>query len=160
MSDATTLEVGRLGRAHGIRGEIVVVLTTDRVERVAPGSRLLAGDRWLTVVTSRPQGDRWVVHFDGVDDRTTAEGLAGRPLHAEPLTGADDALWVHDLIGREVVEVDGTPRGPCTAVIANPASDLLELASGALVPAVFVVSVDDGRIVIDPPDGLFELVGE
>jgi 16S rRNA processing protein RimM len=160
MSDADTLEVGRLGRAHGIRGDMVVILTTDRVERVAPGSRLLAGDRWLTVVSSRPQSDRWVVHFDGIDDRTTAEGLAGRVLRAEPLTGTEDALWVHDLIGREVVEAGGTRRGRCTAVVANPASDLLELDSGALVPAVFVVRLDEGSIVIDPPDGLFDLVGE
>lgn len=159
MSDADTLEVGRLGRAHGIRGDIVVILTTDRSERVAPGSRLLAGDRWLTVVSSRPQSDRWVVHFDGVDDRTAAEGLAGRLLRAEPLVGADDALWVHDLIGRDVVETDGTPRGRCTAVVANPASDLLELESGALVPAVFIVRVDGDSIIIDPPDGLFDLVG-
>ena len=159
MSGASTLEVGRLGRAHGIRGDLVVVLTTDRVERVTPGARLLAGDRWLTVASSRPQADRWVVHFDGVDDRTAAEALAGTTLHAEPLPDGDDALWVHELIGRTVVESDGTERGRCAAVVANPASDLLELDSGALVPAVFVVRIAGDRIVIDPPDGLFDLVG-
>ena len=56
-----------------------------------------------------------------------------------------------------VVEVDGTPRGVCVAVVENPAADLLELDSGALVPVVFVVEHDADRIVIDPPAGLFEL---
>jgi 16S rRNA processing protein RimM len=150
------LEVGRLGRAHGIRGDLVVILTSDRRERVAVGSQLLAGDQWLTVERSRPQADRWVVHFSGIDDRDAAEALSGRTLHAEPLVD-DGSLWVHEMIGANVVEVGGTERGRCRAVIANPASDLLELESGALVPAVFVVSLADGVIVIDPPEGLFDL---
>lgn len=96
------------------------------------------------------------MHFDEIDDRTNAEAVAGRPLFAEPLADAD-ALWVHELIGCRVVDVDGTERGICRAVVANPASDLLELDNGSLVPAVFVQSIDNGMIVIDPPDGLFEL---
>ena len=68
----------------------------------------------------------------------------------------DDALWVHELIGARVVEAAGTDRGVCVAVIDNPAHDLLELASGALVPVPFVVSFADGVITIDPPDGLFD----
>jgi 16S rRNA processing protein RimM len=56
-----------------------------------------------------------------------------------------------------VVEADGTPRGRCVAVVENPAADLLELESGALVPVVFVTSHSPGRIVIDPPPGLFDL---
>jgi 16S rRNA processing protein RimM len=150
------LDVGRLGRAHGIRGDLVVVLTSDRLERVEVGARLLAGDRWLTVTTSRPHGSRWVVNFAEVADRTEAESLAGSPLFAEPLADSD-ALWVHELIGARVVDLDGNDHGRCRAVLANPASDLLELESGALVPAVFVQSMDDGIVVIDPPDGLFDL---
>ena len=68
-----------------------------------------------------------------------------------------DALWVHELIGRRVVEVDGTEHGTCVSVIANPAADLLELDSGALVPSNFVVSNADGVIVVDTPEGLFDL---
>ena len=56
-----------------------------------------------------------------------------------------------------MVEVDGTSRGTCVAVVANPAADLLELDSGALVPVVFVVERSPERIVIDPPEGLFEI---
>jgi 16S rRNA processing protein RimM len=150
------LEVGRIGRAHGVRGDVFVHLTTDRLERLAVGSRLEAGDRWLTVTASSRSNDRWRVHFDGIEDRTAAEALAGTVLAAEPIDDPD-ALWVHQLIGAEVVEVDGTSRGRCVAVLDNPAADLLELESGALVPASFVLSFLDGVVTIDPPAGLFEL---
>jgi 16S rRNA processing protein RimM len=149
------LEVGRVAKPHGVRGEVVVVLVTDRLERVAPGS-VLATDRGdLVVEASRPHQHRWIVQFAGVHDRTEAERLAGLSLRAEPIED-EDALWVHELIGSEVVERDGTSRGQVVSVMANPAHDLLELASGALVPVVFVVSCEDGRTLIDPPEGLFE----
>jgi 16S rRNA processing protein RimM len=150
------LEVGRIGRAHGVRGDVFVTLTTDRVERLAIGSRLKAGDRWLTVTAASRSNDRWRVHFEGVDDRDSAEALSRTVLAAEPIDDAN-ALWVHQLIGAEVIEATGTSRGHCVAVIDNPAADLLELESGALVPAAFVVSVAEGVVTIDPPEGLFEL---
>jgi 16S rRNA processing protein RimM len=150
------LEVGRIGRAHGVRGDVLVHLTTDRVERLTAGSRLKAGERWLTVTAASRANDRWRVHFEGVDDRGAAEALARVVLAAEPIDDPD-TLWVHQLIGAEVVEVAGTSRGRCVAVIDNPAADLLELESGALVPVSFVVSFADGIITIDPPEGLFEL---
>jgi 16S rRNA processing protein RimM len=150
------LEVGRIGRPHGVRGDVFVSLSTDRVERVRPGARLRVRDRWLTISSSRPQQQRWVVHFEGIDDRSDAERLTLATVWAEPLDDAD-ALWVHELIGARVVETDGTDRGVCVAVLDNPAHDLLELDSGALVPVTFVVSHADGVITIDPPDGLFDL---
>ena len=150
------LEVGRIGRAHGVKGDVLVHLTTDRVERLAVGSRLKAGERWLTVTSSSRSNDRWRVHFEGVDDRNAAEALTRVVLSAEPIVDPE-ALWIHELIGAEVVELDGTRRGRCIAVIDNPAADLLELESGALVPASFVVTVADRVITIDPPAGLFEL---
>jgi 16S rRNA processing protein RimM len=153
-------EVGRIGRPHGVRGDLYVSLITDRTERVEPGATLRAGTQWLTVATSRPMGGRWLVHFEGIDDRTAAEGYVGRTLLAAPLPPSDDEhdddLWVHDLIGARVVEVDGTDRGTCVSVLANPAHDLLELDGGALVPVTFVVTAADGVVTIDPPDGLFE----
>ncbi len=156
MSGPELLEVGRLGRAHGVRGDLIVNLSTDRLERVEVGARLLIRECWYTVTSSRLQGSKLVVHLEGVDDRDAAEALAGRPISAEPLEDPA-ALWVHDLVGSMVVERGGTARGSCVSVIANPASDLLELDSGALVPAVFVTEVTDGRVVIDPPEGLFEV---
>jgi 16S rRNA processing protein RimM len=151
------LEVGRIGRAHGVRGDVIVQLTTDRHERLSVGTKLLAGERWLTVEAASRSNDRWRVHFEGVESRDAAERLTGTPLLAEPIDDPD-ALWVHELIGSEVVEVAGTARGRCTAVIANPAADLLELESGALVPVTFVVSHADRVITIDPPAGLFDLL--
>jgi 16S rRNA processing protein RimM len=148
------LEVGRVAKAHGLAGEVIVALVTDRTSRVAPGGVLRAGDRELTVLASRPHGDRYLVRFDGVVDRAGAEALAGAVLTAEPIDDPD-ALWVHDLIGSRVEDVDGTVRGTVVAVQANPAHDLLELDTGALVPAVFIVSSADGTTVIDPPEGLF-----
>lgn len=149
------LEVGRIGKAHGVKGELYVDLSTDRTERVAVGARLFAG-RWLVVRAARRSTDRWLVHFDGVDDRNAADRLVNATLHAEPLHDPDE-LWVHELIGSAVVDVDGTERGRCVAVVDNPAHDLLELDSGSLVPVTFLVSFEPGRITIDPPDGLFDV---
>jgi 16S rRNA processing protein RimM len=156
MSADGLLEVGRIGRAHGVRGDVFVHLTTDRLERVAVGSRLRAGAEWLTITESAPSNDRWRVHFAGVDDRTSAEALARTVLLAEPLDDPD-VLWIHRLIGADVVELDGTRRGRCVAVVDNPASDLLELDTGALVPVRFVASLADGVVTVDAPDGLFDL---
>jgi 16S rRNA processing protein RimM len=154
------LEVGRFGRPHGVRGDVFIDLTTDRTERVAVGARLFARDRWYTISQSHRSNQRWRVHLEGVDDRNAAEAITGLVLYAEPIDDPDE-LWVHQLIGATVVESDGTPRGRCASVIDNPAADLLELESGALVPANFIVAADrtaDGLVVtIEPPDGLFEL---
>jgi 16S rRNA processing protein RimM len=151
-------EVGRIGRAHGVNGQVYVSLLTDRVERLAPGARLLAGTQWLTVAESRLQQQRWLVRFEGVGDRTTAEKLTNATLMAEPLNDDDDdALWVHDLIGSRVVDQHGVDRGTCVAVIDNPAHDMMELDSGALVPVSFVVDCRNGIAAVDTPDGLFDL---
>lgn len=159
------LEVGRVGKPHGLRGEVVVTLTTTEDERVAPGARLVAGERPLVVVASRPHQGKWIVAFDGFVRREDADVIVGSVLRAEPLErdpGTDgDEWWVHEMVGVEVVEVDGTPRGTVEALQDNPASDLLVLASGALVPLRFLVGRDDeGRLVVDVPAGLFELADE
>ncbi len=115
----------------------------------------IARGGWLTVAAASPHQNRWLVTFEEIADRTTAQRYTNTPVYAEPLDDPDE-LWVHDLIGSAVVEIDGTPRGACVAVVANPAADLLELDSGALVPVVFVVERSPGRVVIDPPAGLFD----
>ena len=151
------LEVGRITKAHGLRGETVVWLSTDRTERVAVGSELHTDRGVLRVVASRPHQDRWVVSFAGVEDRESAEALRGLVLSAEPLDDPD-ALWVHELIGCVVRTTDGVERGTVEAVMDNPAADLLVLDTGALVPVVFVVgSPADGVDTVDTPRGLFEL---
>jgi 16S rRNA processing protein RimM len=149
------LEVGRITRPHGIKGEVVVDLVTNRAERVEPGFVLDTNRGPLTVASSRPFKGGYLVRFEGYVTRNETETLRGLVLRAEPLDDADE-LWVHELIGSRVVEVDGTDRGTVTAVEANPASDLLVLDSGALVPLNFMVEADAGRIVVEVPVGLFD----
>ncbi len=150
------LEVGRITKAHGVRGEVLVALSSDRTSRLDPGS-VLATDRGdLTVVTASRHQDRWIVQFEGLFDRDVAETWRGTVLRAEPIDD-DEGLWVHELIGSEVVLADGTTVGTIASVEANPASDLLVLDSGALVPVVFVTDSAPGRVTIDPPEGLFDL---
>jgi 16S rRNA processing protein RimM len=156
------LVVGRIGRAHGLRGEVAVRFSSNRPERAAPGAVLYTDARELVIATARPHQDRLLIRFEGVDDRTAAEALQGRELSAERLSGddaalADDELWIHELVGAAVVDKAGIARGRVVAVEANPAHDLLVLDGGALVPMVFVVEQRDGVVVVDPPDGLFDL---
>lgn len=166
--DRPLLEVGRVVRAHGIRGEVVVEAISNRPERFAAGSVLMTGDgHRLAVIRGRPKGGpvssastvrgRWIVAFEGVGDRDHAEALRGTELFAEPVPGDPEKLWVHDLVGAEVTDRKGSVLGRVSAVEANPASDLLVLDGGALVPLVFVVDSAPGRVVVDPPEGLFDL---
>ena len=151
------VEIGKVGRAHGVRGDLYVTLLTDRTERLDAGARVMVGEDWHVVLHRRPAGTRWLVHFEGVDDRTAAERLANRALRAEPLTDRGDGWYVDQLIGAEVVDADGTVVGTCVAVVANPAHDLLELDGGALVPVVFVTDVRQGSISVNLPEGLLDL---
>lgn len=135
----------------------MVALVTNRTERLDPGSVLHTDAGPLKVVSSTAQGqDRWLVSFEGVNDRNAALRLGHPVLRASPLP-ADGTLWVHELVGSTVVEPDGTLRGIVTEVQANPASDLLVLDTGALVPLRFVVECRDRQVSIDAPPGLFEL---
>jgi 16S rRNA processing protein RimM len=157
------LEVGRVARPHGLQGEVVVALVTTLDERLAPGSALDCGGRQLVVESAQlvpgragPTAGRWLVRFAGIDTREAAESLAGALLRAEP-TASGGGLFVHELIGADVVESSGQSRGTVVAVEANPASDLLVLDSGALVPVRFVVASEPGRLTVEVPAGLFEL---
>lgn len=149
------LDVGRIVKPHGLRGDVIVELFTNRTERLAPGTSLSTADGPLVVDRSSPHHGRWIVHFEGVVGIDAAEALRGVVLSAEPLDDPN-ALWVHELVGAEVVGIDGTAYGRVEAVEANPASDLLVLDGGGLVPLRFVVSHEDARIVIDPPAGLLD----
>jgi 16S rRNA processing protein RimM len=151
------LSIGYITKAQGLKGEVLVHLTTNRTERLAPDSRLHSKRGELTVVRAVSHGDRWRVLFRGVPDRTAAEALRGVELFAEPLNDPSE-LWVHELVGATVRLPDGTDVGRVDAVQANPASDLLVLDTGHLIPLVFVVSSAEGVVVIDPPEGLLELL--
>jgi 16S rRNA processing protein RimM len=155
------LEVGRIGRPHGLRGEVTVTFVSNRPERSAPGAVLHAGDRVLVIASSRQHQGKWLVRFEGVDDRNHAEALRGAILTAAPLTATakldDGEYWVHELIGSQVVDTGGETLGRVVGIEANPAHDLLVLDTDALVPMVFVVERKGDVIIVDPPAGLFEL---
>ena len=148
-----------VARPHGLRGEVVVELWTNRTERLAPGTRLWARwdtperERELTVAASTPHHDRWIVAFDGVRDREGAEALRDAVLLAPPIEDPD-SLWVHELIGSDLLDTSGRRRGRIVAVEANPASDLLVLDDGGLVPLRFVVEHRRGVVTAELPEGL------
>jgi 16S rRNA processing protein RimM len=152
------LQVARVVKPHGLRGDVVVSLSTNRTERLAPGSVLSTEDgRPMRVVRSTPHGNRFIVTFEGLSGIDDAEGLRGTELFAPPLADPDE-LWVHELIGAEVVDADGTVLGTVESVQENPASDLLVLQDGGLIPLRFVVSNDPGvRVTVVVPDGLLDL---
>lgn len=166
------LVVGRIGRAHGVRGEVAVDVRTDAADqRFAPGAELATdppADQPLTVVATRWHSGRLLVRFDGVDDRSAAEALRGTMLvadSAESPATAEDEWWDHELVGLVAVRPDGARLGEVREVVHAPGQDLLvvhrEGGGEALVPfvAAIVTAVDvaGGSLVVDPPEGLLEL---
>jgi 16S rRNA processing protein RimM len=157
-STVAMLGVGAIVKPHGLRGEVIVTLSTNRPERVDPGTVLTAKDgRQFRVLRSSFHRGRFIVTFDGVDGIDEAESLRGTALFAPPLDDPDE-LWVHELIGARVEDTSGAVLGTVDGVQANPASDLLVLDGGALIPLRFVVDSEPGvRVTVEVPDGLLDL---
>jgi 16S rRNA processing protein RimM len=151
------LEVGRIHKAHGIRGEVAVSLTSNREERRRKGATVFVDGKEMVINSVKELHDRYVFGFDGITDRNQAETLSGKTMFAPPIDD-DDELWIHEMIGCSVVDQDGTERGSVEGVLANPASDLLELSSGFLVPLTFVSRVDleSKTVFVEVPEGLFD----
>jgi 16S rRNA processing protein RimM len=148
------LVVGEIVRPHGLKGAVVVRLDSDQVDRLAPGTTYDTPAGQLVIVSSRALKGRFVVELQGVDSTAAAERLRGTTLTAEPRE-VEGALWVDELEGATVVATDGRTLGTIVAIEANPASDLLVLDSGALIPSRFVVGELEGRTVtVEVPDGL------
>ncbi|BBE23034.1 ribosome maturation factor RimM [Arthrobacter sp. MN05-02] len=163
--------VARIGKPHGIRGEVTVQLFTD-----APEDRFEAGETFrvegaavteLTVVKARWNKDILIVGFEQVPDRNQAETLRGAKLFLDTAGSEDDdedAWYEHELVGLDV-RVDGESVGKVTGLRTMAVQDLLvvELTTGheALVPFVgeIVPDVDPeaGFVTIVPPAGLFDL---
>lgn len=168
MSERLTLVVGRVGRPHGLSGEVNVSVRTDSPEqRFAPGAVFpLADGRRLTVRATRWHRGALLMRLDGVTDRDAAEALRGAVLTvpADELPPPDDPDEFHDhqLIGLHAVLADDRPVGTVREVVHGPAGELLVLARegrpDALVPFVRdivpTVDVPGGRLVLTPPEGL------
>ena len=169
--------VGRIGRPHGVRGDVVVGVRTDEPElRFAPGSRLdtdPVGVGPLTVAGHRWHSGDLLVRFEGISDRTAAAELGGTWLMADSATFAalddPDVFRDGDLVGLSVRTVDGTVVGTVTDVLHHgqdvlaiqPAAPVGAGAGQILIPFVKAivpeVDIPGGVLVIDPPEGLLNL---
>ncbi len=168
------LVVGRVGRPHGLRGEVTVeVRTDDPDQRFVVGSSLdtVPPERGpLTVAAARWHSGRLLVRFAGYEDRDAADALRDTMLAIDsdqltPLTDPEE-YYDHDLIGMHVVTVAGEPVGTVADVLHHGQDMLVVDGAGPragaeiLVPFVapIVPDVDmaAGRLVIDPPPGLLD----
>jgi 16S rRNA processing protein RimM len=161
-----TVVVGKITKAHGLRGEVVVLVISDNPDRFAPDTSVFLEDgRELRIRASRPNGGRLLVTFEGVTERNAADLLRGSslvvPLSMLPQLSEGD-YWPHQLIGCEVITGSGRSLGTITDVIANPVNDLWvavdEDGIETLIPAIhgFVTDVDiaAGRVLVRDIPGL------
>lgn len=170
--DPGVVAVGRVGKAHGIRGDVFVEPWTDTPdERFVPGATLgtePAERGPLTVEATRSHSGKLVVHFTGLDDRNAVEAIRGTmlmmPAAARPVIEDPDEFYDTDLIGLSVRTVAGRQLGAVTDVLHSAAGSLLAIEVAGrevLIPfrTEFVPTVDlaTGIAEIDPPDGLLEL---
>ena len=160
--------VGRIVRAHGLRGEVVVELRTDEPEsRFRPGATIRAGSRSLTIRSARAHGERLLLAFEEVSDRTEAEGLRGVVLEVEvnPADGPTEPGEFYDrqLVGLAVQDAGGHERGVVTGVLHLPSQDTLAIdidGREVLVPFVAdlvpTVDVAGGFLRVADVPGLLE----
>ena len=168
------LQVARIGKPHGIRGEVTVQVLTD-----APGDRFVPGTEFvvepaqagpLTVNSARWNKDILLLGFDEIGTRNEAETLRGAKLfiETEELDEDDDEGWYeHELVGLEA-RIGSSVVGKVTALNTMPVQDLLMVTTpeGKEILVPFVeqivpeVNVEEGFILLTPPDGLFELNAE
>ncbi|WP_419998233.1 ribosome maturation factor RimM [Streptomyces boninensis] len=164
------LVVARIGRAHGIKGEVTVEVRTDEPElRLGPGAVLAtdpASRGPLTIATGRVHSGRLLLRFDGVSDRTGAEELRNTLLIADvdPDETPEDPeeFYDHQLVDLDVVTADGTAVGRIEEIAHTPGQDLLVVKrpddSEVLIPFVNEIvpeiDLEEQRVVITPPEGL------
>jgi len=164
------LVVGQIGKAHGIRGEVLVTVRTDEPEkRFVPGAVFETVSGKLVLSSLRWHQGRVIAQFEGVPDRNAAEELRGTELLVESSVIPDpddpDEFNDHQLVGLRVVTTGGEELGSIARIDHAPASDLLVMdKSGggtALIPFVsaMVPTVDlaGGRVIVDLPEGLLDL---
>lgn len=154
--DRPLIEVGRVRKPHGLRGELLVSFFSDLAQRREPGSWFESDRGPLQLVSARAHQDNHIVVFDGVHDRTTADELRGLVLRAEPIDDPD-LVFAHQVVGRRLVDGEGVDRGEIVGMEANPAADLLVLDDGRVVPLNFVTDIGAEVVTVDTPAGLFEL---
>jgi 16S rRNA processing protein RimM len=166
------LVVGRIGRAHGVHGDVGVEVRTDDPDiRFVDGAVLVTEppERGpLTVVSTRWHSGRLLVHFAGVDDRNGSEALRGTDLVVDVERSErprdPDEFYDHHLIGLSVVTSSGAPVGVVAEVLHLPSQDVLAVTrtDGVEILIPFVaeivpsVDLDAGRVVVVPKPGLLD----
>ena len=165
------LQVARIGKPHGIRGEVTVQVLTDApADRFVPGTEFVveptsAGP--LTVISARWNKDILLLGFDEIETRNQAETLRGAKLfiETEELDEDDDEGWYeHELVGLEA-RVGSQVVGKVSGLRTLPVQDLLvvETTDGKEILIPFVeqivpeVNVAEGFVLVTPPEGLFEV---
>jgi 16S rRNA processing protein RimM len=161
-----TVAVGRAAKAHGVRGEVAVENRSDNPDRWAVGSVVFDEDgRAFTVRSVRPHGDRLLVTFEEVPDRTAAEALTGSvfvvPASWLPALEPGE-WWAFEAEGLRILTEDGREIGVVQEVLDYPAQDLWRIVANdggqILLPVVdeLLVSVDvkAGRAVVRSLPGL------
>lgn len=167
------LLVAKISRAHGLRGEVGVVVVGDDPGRLAAGRELWfekTGEtaRTLRIAARRGAPGRTLLRFEGVTSREEAEPLAGGELSVpfDPAEVGPDEFYAHQLEGLRVVTTGGVEVGRVVGVVFAPGRDFLEISAGGrpdrmLVPfhgdIVKEVDLGERRVTIDPPEGLLEL---
>ena len=170
--EAEYVLVGRVVKPHGLRGEVLVRALTENPDRFAPGAELLLGPDLdsadpVVVEGSRNHKGALLVYFDGCSSVEEAESLRDWLVFVDASELGEledeDAFWEHEVAGLEVVHRDGRILGTVREVHTRPVQDLwsVDTDSGeVLFPAAkeLVVNVDleAGKVVVDPPEGLFE----
>jgi len=151
------LEIGFVIKSHGLRGEVLVKLTTNLIEqRSSPGEVYLINNKEFVLESSKLHSGKWLFKFVGIKTREQAQALAKSALMALPIEVVGKVM-TNQLIGKTLKDQTGQARGEITAILENPASDLLELDDGRLVPMQFFVKVVDDEVLVEVPDGIFEL---
>ena len=166
------LQVARIGKPHGIRGEVTVQVLTD-----APGDRFVPGTQFivepasagpLTVISARWNKDILLLAFEEIETRNEAETVRGAKLFIETEDiGADDddeGWYEHELVGLDV-RVGGNVVGKVSALHTLPVQDLLVVTTDdgkeVLIPFVEQivpeVNVGEKYVLVTPPPGLFEV---
>ena len=165
MRGDARINIGGVARAHGIRGEVVIVTHDPDSETLGAVTTIWVGGVARTITKARDTHRGWLVAFEGIATRNDAELLRGQTVEIDrdQLELDDDDVLLADLIGCEVRRPDGSPWGTVAAVEAGDHQDLLVIHAGAmerLLPLVdeFVTSIDlDARVItVDPPEGLPE----
>jgi 16S rRNA processing protein RimM len=162
---SSRIEIGGVARAHGIRGEVVIVTHDPDSATLGEVEQVFVGGELRTIRGARATHRGWLVALDGVETRDDAEKLRGLVVEVDraALELDDDDILLADLVGCQTRRVDGSGWGTIAAVEAGAHQDLLVIHDGdveRMLPLVdeFVTAIDlETRVVtVDPPDGLPE----